>query len=211
MWKGKILELKKDLQELKSLFKKKIFKDITRDKLTPLEFTILESIFNNKAFSGYDLIQYLTQHFAGQWEAHSGTVYPILSRMKADGFLDVKEVKSPLGPLRKVYYLTEAGEAILKFKVSKGFLDQLKFIENFLIDFSAIYIHTFPEEKQEEQIVAVQEEIKKTLENVIREIPSTVDFKKVCPSCKAAIDRSDATYCPFCGSPLFGEQPTQPI
>ena len=77
-------------------------------KLTPLEFTIIETIFNNQQISGYDLIRILNDHFAGTWEAQSGTIYPILSKLKRDGFLAIKNVKSPVGPIKKVYSLTEA-------------------------------------------------------------------------------------------------------
>ena len=209
MWKGKFLELKDDIKELTSKITRKIFKNITKEKLTPLEFTILESIFTNKAISGYDLIAILNKHFAGTWKAHSGTVYPILSKLKRDGFLKVQTVKSPIGPLRKVYTLTEAGEEILKHKVGKSFTEQLKFIENFLIDFSSIYLHSFSDAEREEQIERVQNLIRDMLGNVINRIPATVAFRNICPKCKAAVDRTDAAYCPFCGSSLFGEEPSQ--
>ena len=120
MWLGKFLDLEEDMEELRSKIKQEIFKDITKSKLTPLEFTIIEVIFNTQALSGYDLMLSLNRHFAGTWEAKSGTIYPILSKLEKNGFLKSKMVKSPIGPLRKVYTLTKAGEELLKLKVNKN-------------------------------------------------------------------------------------------
>ena len=91
----------------------------------------------------------MNEHFAGTWKARSGTIYPILSKLKHKGFLDSVEKKSPIGPRVKLYFLTEAGEEIIKTKVNKNFEDQLRFIKNFLIELSSIYIQSFPEEKKE--------------------------------------------------------------
>ncbi|MHA2393186.1 MAG: PadR family transcriptional regulator, partial [Promethearchaeota archaeon] len=114
MWLGKFLDMEDDIEELKSKIKEEILDSLQKSKLTPLEFTIIETIFNSKQLSGYDLIKNLNRHFAGTWEAHSGTVYPILSKLERDGFLKAQKIKSPIGPLRKVYSLTEAGEELLK-------------------------------------------------------------------------------------------------
>jgi DNA-binding PadR family transcriptional regulator len=134
MWLGKFVDLEEDLDELKEQIEKEIFKGIKKSKLTPVEFTIIETIFNFKGMSGYDLIQNLNKQFAGTWVAQSGTIYPILSKLERDGFLRSNMVKTPIGPLRKVYFLTEAGEEIIKLKVNKNFYDQLKFLENFLVE-----------------------------------------------------------------------------
>lgn len=103
MWLGKFLDLEQDLKDLRSKIKKGLLDKITKDKLTPLEFTIIETIFNSKELSGYDLMVNLNKQFAGTWEAHSGTIYPILRKLENNGFLKAKTVKSPIGPLRKVY------------------------------------------------------------------------------------------------------------
>ena len=204
MWKGKFLDdLKENLKAIPAKIREKIETNIKKDTLTPLEFTILETIFSHKGSSGYDIIHHLNEHFAGTWKAQSGTVYPLLSNLKKNGFLIVKQVKSPLGPLKKIYQLTEAGEALLKHKVNKSFLDQVKFMENFLIELSTIYIHSFPEEQKEEQMAAVKDLIDEMLSNVTTALPASVAFKKVCPECRAQIDRDDAAFCPFCGANLI--------
>ena len=152
MWLGKFLDLEDDINELRSKIKEEIFDNLQKNKLTPLEFTIIESIFSNEQLSGYDLIKNLNKHFAGTWEAQSGTIYPILTKLERDGFLKAHKVRSPIGPLRKVYSLTKAGEELLKHKVNKNYLDQLKFIENFLIELSSIYVHSFPPDEKEKRV-----------------------------------------------------------
>ena len=170
MWLGKFLDLEEDIKDLRSKIKEELFDNIKKNKLTPLEFTIIESIFNNKKLSGYDLINSLNKHFAGTWKAQSGTVYPILSKLKKNGFLSIEHVKSEIGPIKKVYSLTEAGEELLKVKVNKNFREQIQFIENFLTELSTIYIRSIPEEKKVKEIEEVKDLLKKTLESVINRI-----------------------------------------
>lgn len=204
MWLGKFLDLEEDIKELRSKIQKDLFQGIKKYKLTPLEFTILETVFNCRELAGYDLILNLNKHFAGTWEAQSGTVYPILSKLKRDGFLDSRPVKSPIGPIRKVYSLTEAGEHILKTKVNKNFEDQLKFMGNFLIELASIYIRSYAKEEREEKINDVRKSIKKILETVVETIPSTLKYKRKCEKCGAEMERI-ASFCSFCGSTLLIE------
>ena len=203
MWLNKFLDLEEDLENLRSKITEEIFDNIKKYRLTPLEFTIIESIFNTKRISGYDLIRILNEHFAGTWKAQSGTIYPILSKLKKNGFLKIERVKSEIGPVKKVYSLTEVGEELLKVKVNKNFQDQLNFIENFLIELASIYIHSFSEGQNEERIIEVQNSIKKALENVMKKIPPTVKFKTLCPNCSTEFDRNTFKYCSECGTPLF--------
>jgi PadR family transcriptional regulator PadR len=205
MWLGKFLDLEDDIEMLRSKIKQEIFKKIKKNKLTPLEFTIIEVIFNSNALSGYDIIQTLNKHFAGTWKAKSGTVYPILSKLERNGFLKSKTVKSPIGPIRKVYSLSEAGEEILKMKVNKNFADQLKFLENFIIELSAIYVKSYPEQVRKEIIDEVQTTINESFERIKDCIPSTLRFKAKCTSCGIEIGRKVA-YCPFCGTQLAPEE-----
>lgn len=205
MWFGKFLDIKDQVETETSEFKKKLFADIKKDKLTPLQFTILENIFNHEEISGYDLIHYLNEHFAGTWEAKSGTIYPILSKLKTQGFLKTRKVKSPIGPLKTLYQLTEAGTEILKGKVNQHFLDQIKFMENFLNELISIYIHSFPEEEHNDKISEVQDLIKKTFENIAKNIPLTVAFKEMCPKCKNQIERK-CVFCPHCGEPMYSNK-----
>ncbi len=204
MWLGKFLDLKDDLKELTAELKTKIFEGIKKSKLTPLEFTILENIFNSqeKGLYGYDLIDSLNQHFAGTWEARSGTIYPILSKLKRDGFLDRKMVKSPLGPIQKVYALTEAGERIIKRKVNKNFLDQIAFMRNFILELTTIYLKTIPEDQLEDKKAQVYEELDKAFEMIKNTVSKNGGYKVECPSCNEEMDRRGSAYCSFCGTSL---------
>ena len=204
MWLGKFLDLEDDIEELSSLIKEELLKSLQKSKLTPLEFTIIETIFNSQQLSGYDLIKNLNRHFAGTWEARSGTIYPILRKLEKDGFLKAKQVKSPIGPLRKVYSLTQVGEEILKFKVNKNYYDQLKFVENFLVELSSIFIHSFPDKDKSQKIKEIQDALNETFKNVMQNIPPTLDFKIMCNNCGAEIGR-EVAYCPSCGASLFHE------
>ncbi|MFX1298699.1 MAG: helix-turn-helix transcriptional regulator [Promethearchaeota archaeon] len=199
MWLGKFLDLREDIPKR---IKDKISKNLERKKLTPLEFTILESIFNVRQISGYDLIDYLNKHFAGTWKARSGTIYPILSKLKRKDLLDSKTVKSPIGPLRKIYFLTDAGKEIVKTKVNKNFQEQMTFMKNFLIELSNIYIQSFPEKDQETVLVEVQKLVRNTLEEVINGIEIKESLIKECPACKAEIEIEESNFCSRCGAKL---------
>jgi len=206
VWLSKFLDFKDDIKELTSELKIKIFEEIKKDKLTPLEFTILESIFNKKAISGYDLIQTLNQHFAGTWEARSGTIYPILSKLKRNGFLNIKTVKSPIGPLRKLYSLTKAGEQLLKRKVNKNFYDQVKFIENFLIELSRIYLESLPEIDKDNVVKEIDDLIRNMFENIRIKLHLFPGKKFKCTNCGAINENINASYCSFCGKYLISKK-----
>lgn len=202
MWLGKFLDFEDDIEELSSIIKKEIFNRLQKSKLTPLEFTIIETIFNSKQLSGYDLIKNLNRSFAGTWEAQSGTIYPILRKLEKDGFLTAQKVKSPIGPIKKVYSLTEAGDELLKYKVNKNYYDQLKFVENFLVELSSIFIRSFPSKDQGQKIAEVQDALNDTLKRIMQNIPPTLEFKTMCNNCGAEIGR-EVAYCPNCGTSLF--------
>jgi DNA-binding PadR family transcriptional regulator len=199
MWLGKILDLNEGVpQDIKDM----LSKSLEPRKLTPLEFTILENIFNVKQVSSHDLVKNLNKHFAGTVKANPITILPMLSKLKLRGFLDSKTVKSPFGPLVKVYYLTQAGEEVLKTKVNKNFLDQMKFIENFLTELASIYIRSFPEGERKERVQEVQNLITSMLESVKSKVPATSAVESKCPQCDVKIDRENSKYCPNCGALL---------
>lgn len=199
MWLGKFLDFEDDIKELKSKTKKEIFNSLGKSKLTPLEFTIIETIFNSQLLSGYDLIKNLNQHFAGTWEARSGTIYPILRKLEKDGFLKSKKVRSQIGPLRKIYSLTEPGEEILKYKVNKNYKDQLKFIENMLVELSSIYITSFPVNKQKKKMEEIRENLKKMFGTILNNIPPASKLKMRCNECGFEIGK-DVSNCTNCGA-----------
>ncbi|MFW9818773.1 MAG: helix-turn-helix transcriptional regulator [Candidatus Thorarchaeota archaeon] len=208
MWLGKFLDLEDDIEELGSTIKKELLDSLQKSKLTPLEFTIVETIFNSQQLSGYDLIKNLNRSFAGTWEAQSGTVYPILRKLEKDGFLTAQKVKSPIGPIKKVYSLTQAGEELLKFKVNKNYYDQLKFVENFLVELSSIFIRSFHSNERGQKISEIQNALNNTFKNIMHNIPLTLEFKTMCSKCGAEIGR-EVAYCPQCGKSLFTEKESE--
>lgn len=202
---NKFLDLKEALELMPDKVRKSIKGSIKKDKLTPLEFTILESIYNNVQISGYDLIENLNNHFAGTWKARSGTIYPILSRLKHEGFLTSKSVKSPIGPMVTMYRVTDAGKRIIKAKVSKNFDEQIEFIKNFLLELTTVYIDSFPKENQKQQITLIEELLQQMVQSIIDDLPIKLNFLSEfitnCPECNNELEK-DSKFCDKCGFDL---------
>lgn len=80
-----------------------------------LEGCILKVVNNNETY-GYEICEKLIEFgFEGISE---GSVYPILIRLEKKKLLYSVMKKSPLGPMRKYYYLTEEGITELKDFIS---------------------------------------------------------------------------------------------
>lgn len=200
---GKFLDISEDLEELKKSKKiGKIFDKINKKRLTPLEFTILESILQNNGISRSYLIEILNEKFAGTWKAKSGSIYPKISKLKARGYLEDKKVKSPIGPLTTIYTITKAGREIVKTKINKNFDNQITFIHNFLIELSSIYIKSFPIKEQDQVLQNIIFKLKNKFRDIIEKIPKTLKPMKTCPECglKFPIDE-DINFCPECATP----------
>lgn len=71
-----------------------------------LELAILNALNGDRLY-GYDIVRVLRRHEGLM--IGDGTVYPILSRLKADGLVKATIEDSPDGPPRKYYELTRAG------------------------------------------------------------------------------------------------------
>ena len=81
MWLGKFLDIEKDLKSLALEIRKQFKATMKREKLTPLEFTILESIFNRR-ISGYDLIE--KEDLQEDFAKHMDVYVDILQKAKPD-------------------------------------------------------------------------------------------------------------------------------
>ncbi len=202
MWLNKFLDVEEGIEALIPKIEKDIFKKIKKKKLTPLEFTVLEAIFNVKTISGYDLIEILNNQFAKTWEAKSGTIYPILNKLVTNGYLTSRKIKSPIGPLKNVYSLTDAGTQIVKFKVSENFIEQLQFMENFIGELSLSFIKSFPDELLDEKTTIVKDLLKDMFQNIKNKIPTNIKFARFCPECGSKIHDKGAEFCAFCGADL---------
>jgi PadR family transcriptional regulator PadR len=75
-----------------------------------LELCILNSIRGTSLY-GYDIVRKL-RNIEGL-VISEGTIYPILSRLKREGFVQTTITESTEGPPRKYYELTAKGEKIL--------------------------------------------------------------------------------------------------
>lgn len=71
-----------------------------------IELAIL-ALLNNEEMYGFEIISSLQER--PSLAISSGTIYPLLSRLKKAGFIDSVWRESPVGPPRKYYFLTPKG------------------------------------------------------------------------------------------------------
>lgn len=71
-----------------------------------LELCILNSLHSSRLY-GYDIVRKLRQ--VEGLVIGEGTIYPILSRLKRETFVETSVEESPEGPPRKYYELTDLG------------------------------------------------------------------------------------------------------
>ncbi len=76
-----------------------------------LELCILNAIKGSSLY-GYDIVRKLRD--IPSLVISEGTIYPILSRLKREGFVQTTIKESSEGPPRKYYELTEKGRRILR-------------------------------------------------------------------------------------------------
>ena len=175
-------------------------------KLSPLEFMILLKIYegDNVGISGYDLMSELTITFAGMWSAKSGTIYPLLNRMREKELIIAKDVKSEIGPAKKVFSLTELSKALIEEIILDNFEPELRFFSNYL-DFVSRMIMKLSERHSIGPINLQQ--VKSALElfsTHVNEIDLNLcDFMNInkvnCENCGTEVDKLVARFCPKCG------------
>lgn len=76
-----------------------------------LEGCVLAVIAKGETY-GYEILTELEQ--VGFDELGEGTLYPVLTRLDKNGFIFCRRGKSPLGPVRKYYTITESGKERLE-------------------------------------------------------------------------------------------------
>lgn len=76
-----------------------------------LESCILKIISLDETY-GYDIIVKLGD--AGFHNVIEGTLYPILTRLEKKKYIKCRKAKSPLGPMRKYYTITDLGKESLQ-------------------------------------------------------------------------------------------------
>ncbi|MFA6922980.1 MAG: PadR family transcriptional regulator [Bacteroidales bacterium] len=75
-----------------------------------LEFCILSTLSGGDAYAS-DIIESMK---SSKLIVVEGTLYPLLTRLKNDGFLNYRWEESKSGPPRKYYMITPIGETFLK-------------------------------------------------------------------------------------------------
>ena len=75
-----------------------------------LEGCVLAIVARGETY-GYEILGALEQ--AGFTDIGEGPLYPLLTRLDKNKLIACRRVKSPLGPVRKNYTITPAGEASL--------------------------------------------------------------------------------------------------
>ncbi|PLX20101.1 MAG: PadR family transcriptional regulator [Candidatus Muiribacterium halophilum] len=74
-----------------------------------LELCVL-AVINKKDRYGYEIVNNISKHIS----VSKGTIYPILSRLKKQGYFENYLEESAEGPVRKYYKITEKGKDFLK-------------------------------------------------------------------------------------------------
>ena len=89
-----------------------------------LELAILASLWGERLY-GLEILRRLED--ATDLVVAEGTVYPILSRLKAEGLVETKWVEGDAGHPRKYYWLTPAGRsrATAMARYATGFLGSI--------------------------------------------------------------------------------------
>ena len=87
-----------------------------------LEMAILASLWQSRLY-GLEILRALSDK--SELDVAEGTLYPILSRLKAEGLLESEWVEAEAGHPRKYYWLTKAGK------------EQLRAMARFWTEFSA--------------------------------------------------------------------------
>lgn len=77
-----------------------------------LEGCVLSVIARGETY-GYEILSQLDSY--GFEALGEGTLYPILTRLDKNGCISCRKAKSPLGPVRKYYSITEEGKERLAF------------------------------------------------------------------------------------------------
>lgn len=92
-----------------------------------LEMCILSVIQRKEAYAS-DILDVLKKH---EMIVVEGTLYPLLTRLKNDGFLEYYWTESRSGPPRKYYKITVLGERFLQ-ELQKGWAEMQKVISDLM-------------------------------------------------------------------------------
>ena len=79
-----------------------------------LEGCVLAIIAKGETY-GYEILTEMEK--VGFESLGEGTLYPVLTRLDKNGYISCRKAKSPMGPIRKYYTITDIGQEYLdRFK-----------------------------------------------------------------------------------------------
>lgn len=84
---------------------------ITQLRKGLIEYCVMKRLSKGESY-GYGIVQRLKE--MDELVITESIVYPILSRLRKEGYLKVRAVESPDGPPRRYYALTSMGTARLR-------------------------------------------------------------------------------------------------
>ncbi len=89
------------------IFETEVYMEDTQLMKGILEGCVLELIARGETY-GYEILAELERY--GFEEVGEGTLYPVLTRLDKNGSICCRKAKSPLGPVRKYYSITDRGK-----------------------------------------------------------------------------------------------------
>jgi DNA-binding PadR family transcriptional regulator len=128
----------------------------TATNLSPIEIIILAQLRSRELRNngqetgqyGYEMMRDLNELFMGSWEAKSGTIYPILSKLASQKDMLVgQRAKSPLGPVKIVYYLTKHGRETIDAVIQESIQSDFDFMTRYF-NLLTPFIQHIPDENQ---------------------------------------------------------------
>jgi DNA-binding PadR family transcriptional regulator len=157
-----------------------------KTNVSPIEYIILAHLRRRELIKeqelgqyGKELIDELNKIFSGSWEAQSGTIYPILSKLESvKKLIRGDDKKTELGPVKKVYSLTNTGRSLIDKIVRENYESDLRFIEEY-----------------------------QKLMKVFTDFFSKDTSANICVKCKTQIPLN-AVFCPKCGNKLSSDNYT---
>lgn len=78
------------------------------------ELLVLQILAKNGESYGYELVRSIAETSNNVFEFQEGTLYPLLYRLEARGFVESTKKLSPNGKERRYYRITTSGTAVLK-------------------------------------------------------------------------------------------------
>lgn len=164
--------------------------------VTPIEYIILahlryRELLNDEQIGQYgnEMIKDLNDLFKGIWEAQSGTIYPILSKLDSQKNLIIGEnKKSDLGPVKKVYLLTIEGRNLIDNVIRENFKQDEEFIKRYS-ELIEPFKRMFEEEISKKNHTSSTENAENEENN---------DESRKCPKCNEELAKG-AKFCANCG------------